>query len=51
MGNGWSLTNLTNDLAEQQNHFSTEPALAARLQTLHTTWRTKVGLPPLTVRM
>ena len=28
MGNGWSLTNLTTDLAEQQNHITTEPPLA-----------------------
>ena len=47
MGNGWFLANLTEDVAEQRNRMSAEPALVARLHALHTTWRTEVGLPPL----
>ncbi|MFI6679260.1 sulfatase [Kribbella sp. NPDC050470] len=48
MGTGWHLSNLSEDLPEHQNHFHTEPALAATLHTHHNTWRTTVGLPPLT---
>jgi hypothetical protein len=47
MGNGWFLANLTEDVAEQHNRMSAEPALVARLHALHTTWRAEVGLPPL----
>jgi arylsulfatase A-like enzyme len=47
MGEGWFLANLTEDITEQTNHFTTHPQITTHLQSLHTTWRTKVGLPPL----
>jgi arylsulfatase A-like enzyme len=47
MGEGWFLANLTEDITEQTNHVTTHPQITTHLQSLHATWRTKVGLPPL----
>ncbi|TDD26518.1 sulfatase, partial [Kribbella turkmenica] len=48
MGAGWFLSNLTNDPSEQHNHLTTHPEIATSLHTRHITWRSTVGLPPLT---
>jgi hypothetical protein len=45
MGNGWSLTDLSTDIAEQTNQYATHPDVVSHLHDLHTTWRTEVGLP------
>jgi arylsulfatase A-like enzyme len=46
MGHGWHLADLSVDQSEQHNCFADEPAIVQRLQALHTTWRTQVGLTP-----
>jgi arylsulfatase A-like enzyme len=48
MGSGWFLANLSDDIAEQKNYLSAEPAVVDRLLELHSTWRAEVGLPVLT---
>ncbi|WP_406049648.1 sulfatase [Kribbella sp. NBC_00889] len=47
MGSGRHLTNLAADLGEQHNRMTDEPGIAQRLQALHATWRTEVGLDPV----
>lgn len=44
MGSGLRLTNLADDVAEQQDLAAEHPEMVERLKVLHRSWRTEVGL-------
>ncbi|GAA1582843.1 sulfatase-like hydrolase/transferase [Kribbella hippodromi] len=45
MGEGWFLSNLADDIAEQTNLITTHRDVAEALHNRHRTWRSTVGLP------